>query len=202
MNKLKHHFLWWLVFLGTITFWYIWYSAYTSLSIQNDWAVITKDIWNNVITTINDIWNRTDWIYNSWWNIGIWISNPSNKLEVNWDLKAIWQIYWLWFFPAWVWYTKKPLECIDVCKNLWWRIATSEEMFSYATSKNGFCSIMWVSDSVNLWQAYAGYPMYLNRTTTWCWPTWTWDVPRLVSQSSNLPWTSTSLYDCWCYWIQ
>ncbi len=88
MNKLKHHFLWGLVFLGTITFWYIWYSAYTSLSTQNDWAIITKDIWNNVITTINDIWNRTDWIYSSWWNIGIWNSNPTSKLDVNWLFKV------------------------------------------------------------------------------------------------------------------
>lgn len=97
MNKLKHHFLWWLVFLGTITFWYIWYSAYTSLSIQNDWAVITKDIWNNVINTINSIWTKTDNletktsnIYQSWWNIWIWISNPSAKLDLNWNLNINW----------------------------------------------------------------------------------------------------------------
>ena len=97
MNKLKHHFLWWLVFLGTITFWYIWYSAYTSLSTQNDWAVITKDIWNNVINTINTIWTKTDNleiktsnIYQSWWNVWIWISNPSAKLDLNWNLNINW----------------------------------------------------------------------------------------------------------------
>ncbi|MDD4151845.1 MAG: hypothetical protein PHR68_04485 [Candidatus Gracilibacteria bacterium] len=57
MNKLKYHFLGGLVFLGTVLFGYIGYTAYTNLAIQADGATITRDIWNDVINKVNTIGN-------------------------------------------------------------------------------------------------------------------------------------------------
>lgn len=92
MNKLKYHFLWWLVFLGTITFWFIWYAYITwtwDLPTQKSWDLVTASSWNDIISRINLIWKNTDGIYSSWWNIGIGTNNPKAKLEINWSLKSI-----------------------------------------------------------------------------------------------------------------
>lgn len=90
MNKFKYHILGWFVFLGTVLFWYIWYTAFTTILTQENWATLNKDIWNNLVTAINDIWARTDWIYSNWGNIWIWTNTPSWKLDVNWNLKISW----------------------------------------------------------------------------------------------------------------
>ena len=161
MNKLKHHFLWWLVFLGTISFWYIWYTAYTSLSTQNDWAVITKDIWNNVITTINDIWNRTDWIYSSWWNIWIWTTNPQTKLHLNWNITISWDWNTGWNIIYRVWTANTDLRVITRISPDSWRQWDYEIL--------NFNRTTWIEYNRTMY-AYD----------------WTWYFPKAINQSSDI----------------
>ncbi|MDD4151026.1 MAG: hypothetical protein PHR68_00200 [Candidatus Gracilibacteria bacterium] len=54
-ETIKKAFLGAIVFLGTILFGFIGFSAYTNLATQTDGATITKDIWNDVINSINTI---------------------------------------------------------------------------------------------------------------------------------------------------
>ena len=194
MNKLKHHFLWWLVFLGTITFWYIWYSAYTSLSIQNDWAVITKDIWNNVITTINDIWNKTDWIYSSWWNIGIWTSDITSKLSIKTNSSGV---IWWWLSLKWnndIAYWENNLDSSNNFQIYWfnWTAWTYNlhinrnnwNVWIWTTSPTAKLDVNWVIKSS--WNPHIFWSLTKSDWITWIansfstvtsrwWMTWSWD---------------------------
>ncbi len=171
--------------------------AWTDLWTVSDSDTLTSALWNTVVWKINENGNRLEGIYNVWGDIGVGETNPQAKLDVNWSIRAT------WFYTTWLWYTKTPLACIDACIGMWWRMATSDEMYAVAASKTDICSIMRVLDSNNVNMVLSWYPMYWNKTTsTWCWPTWTWDVPRLVILTSNASWNSTGLYDCWCYWIK
>lgn len=56
-ETIKRAFLWAVVFLGTILFWFIWYSAWTNLIAdipnQNSWDIMTSAIWNNLVDKLN-----------------------------------------------------------------------------------------------------------------------------------------------------
>lgn len=56
-ETIKRAFLWWIVFLWTILFWFMWYSAWTSLTAdipnQNSWDLMTSSIWNNLVDKLN-----------------------------------------------------------------------------------------------------------------------------------------------------
>jgi hypothetical protein len=100
----------WLLVSIWFTLW-IWIIglvyAYT-WTIQTDvwaWSWLTASAWNDTLNNIRYLKESVDskvssqWItswsnisYN-WWNVWIWIT-PTSKLQVNWDLKVWWQIYW------------------------------------------------------------------------------------------------------------
>lgn len=105
-ETIKKAFLWALVFLGTILFWFIWYSSRTNLSTQNNGDTITSSIWNNVINNINDLNTRISntsipsWAvmaFNlsacpTWWNAANW-SNWTPDLR--WEFIRGWD-NWKW----------------------------------------------------------------------------------------------------------
>lgn len=107
MKNLKHYFLWWLIFSGTVIISFIWFAAYTNLPTQNTWDVITSTIWNNLVNKVNTIWTQVDLLSNvptwaimafnlstcpSWWNAANWI---------NWTPDLRWEfIRWL---DSWRW---------------------------------------------------------------------------------------------------
>ncbi|MDD4151455.1 MAG: hypothetical protein PHR68_02465 [Candidatus Gracilibacteria bacterium] len=53
--KIKNSILSGIIFSGTSLFCYLGFAAYTNLATQVDGAIITKDIWNDVINKINTI---------------------------------------------------------------------------------------------------------------------------------------------------
>ncbi len=55
MNKLKYHFLWWLVFLWTVLIWFYSYAALTWTNVPttvNTSTPMTTTLWNNAMTNI------------------------------------------------------------------------------------------------------------------------------------------------------
>ncbi len=205
MNKLKHHFLWWLVFLGTISFWYIWYSAYTSLSIQNDWAVITKDIWNNVITAINDIWNRTDWIYSNNWNITIWnwLNNPISKINI-YDKDNAWEnvsIYKTTTSPNLdVYSTYDWSDDIQSWAIRYW-VRPSDDSWQIWDKKSGsnWNNLVSVNSNWNVW-IWTTTPQ-AKLDVNWTMKIWYWSNFYQLAISWNTTLNTTFSYDIYtCWW--
>ncbi len=161
MNKLKYHFLWWLVFLGTVLFWYIWYTAYTNLATQVDWATITKDIWNDVINTVNSIWAKTDWIYSSWWSIWIWTSLPNSKLDVSWNVTTTWDWNIGWSIIYRVWPANTDVRVIARISPDSWRQWDYEILTMNRTTWAEYNRTMYAYD-------------------------WTWYFPKAINQSSDI----------------
>lgn len=95
MKNLKHFFLWWLVFSGTVIISFIWFAAYTSLPTQENWATLNKDIWNTVIDRINLLWTDLDSVKSSYSQLWVWQTRQAmdivNTSSPNY--RAIWTTY-------------------------------------------------------------------------------------------------------------
>ena len=66
---------------------WIWWSVYIN------WG---KD-YNNMFVTYKNVI-----LSNLWWNVGIWTTNPSQKLEVDWNVVITWTDKYLKFINSWV----------------------------------------------------------------------------------------------------
>lgn len=102
MKNLKHYFLWWLIFSGTIIISFIWFATYTNLPTQNNWDPLTATIWNNLINKVNDIWIKVDTLSNipTWAIMAFNLSScPTWWVAANWDA---WTPDLRWVFIRWL----------------------------------------------------------------------------------------------------
>jgi len=58
-----------------------------------NWDSLTSSMWNNLHTQVKYITTQLSWVV--WlvgltvdWNVWIWKSNPSQKLDVNWNIRS------------------------------------------------------------------------------------------------------------------
>ena len=130
---------------------------------------------------------------------GIWTTDPKATLDVNWSIRAD-SIHFL--TKDWVHYNSTPLQCVDVCTAGWWRMATSSEVYAYASAKMSSCGYVWMIDDKNMNKVARWYPMYINRTTSGCGNLNTGNVPRLEWYLDNQSWSSTWKMNCACSWIK
>lgn len=111
-QKIKEWVILWISFILTIWAINFTYWAYTSLTTVNSWTILTKDIWNQMVSNLDDLDSRIkrNWadLYISWAKLWIWTDMPLSTLEVNWTLRTTWaapQTQWTnisnWMYKAW-----------------------------------------------------------------------------------------------------
>lgn len=167
-ETIKRAFLWALVFLGTILFWFIWYSAWTSLTAdipnQNSWDIMTSAIWNNLVDKLNKTIDNVNLLNTSISNIN---SVPTwAVMAFNLDTCPTWWtalssanwkvIVWVWSdwqwntYTRWItwWEAKHTLSVAEM---------PSHNHTSSTITRTIFDSTWWWS---NYWQD----------TPSWTWP--------------------------------
>jgi len=155
----------WLWLFSTV----IWYWVWTNLSTQNDWDIITKDIWNNLVNTVNNIWSKVETGYSipKWAVIAFNLSScPDGWLEANgnnWTLDLRWEfIRWL---DNWRWVDNSRTlwsHQSDTIRNITWEIKWVAWMWNNAYDWwfqpwiNGVFSVsQWNSTYNKYWWAYS-----------------------------------------------
>jgi len=180
LKKLKDWILFWIWIM--LVFWVV--NAWTNITNVSSWTPLTATIWNDLVTKLNDIGNRTDWIINNWWNTGIWMSTASQKLEVNWSIKAN-----SIFFSDWT-------EQTSAKNYIAWTIWTSSSVNVPFNTK------IYTNNSITLtpwkWQVVMAWPVYWNNFWTWSnWNSYHTHFDLSTSSSSYVPY-----WDGHSYWFE
>lgn len=107
MNFFLRWISFWIWLICTFLLFGLTYWVWTNLSTQNDWDIITKDIWNSLIDNVNKNWNDIDSLKNnintvtiprwwvmafywntcpSWWDLADWSWNEPKTDWTDWTL--------------------------------------------------------------------------------------------------------------------
>lgn len=189
LNTIKKSFLWWIVFLWTILFWFIWYSAWTSLIAdipsQNSWDIMTSSIWNNLVTKLNKTIDNVNYLSDktvptwaimafnwttcpTWWTAADWSWDEKNTSWVNTTLDLRWEfIRWL---DSWRW--------VDIS-----RVLGSNQSDMFKSHHHAQATQNWLAwnreTSNNIWQWYDYWDWYWEVPTSDVW--WTETRPRNIA---------------------
>ena len=170
-------------------------------SITQDWTVVCVGSWTiNWWTPPATGWKFVDWtnpndaVYTTW-NVGIGTTSPSEKLEVNWNVKMSWRLRVNWnvdwsSWEMWVTWNMIQREWNAVFWYNGWNVwigtgtpgakldvDTSVRLASKVNSRN----IVSIGDPIG-WQDNAKYPINLfwSATTGW-WSAYMWiDSPSWI----------------------
>ena len=94
-------------------------------------------------------------------------------------------------------YQCTPKMCLELCIANGMRMATSDEVYAWASQGKDHCEYMWMLNSAYMGKVYHAFPMYTNRTTPDCGTLNTGNIPRLEGTGVD-GWDSTARYNCAC----
>jgi hypothetical protein len=133
-------------------------------------------------------------------NVGIGTTEPSEKLEVNGNLKVTGtgSLQHLKFLECGGRYRCTPKDCLAKCIGLGMRMATYTEVYAWASGGNDHCAWMWMLHSVQ--GLVRAFPMYHNYTVPGqCGRVGTGDIPRMEGfAKAKGSWNSNEKYNCAC----
>lgn len=198
-----------------------WNKTFTGNIIRWDttnWTWNYLNIWSPNSTS-NQIDSYTNWawfrelIFNGWWlrlqkwNVWIWVDNPSEKLEVNWDIKS-WNIFGWWYalFKNLTWNSELISQWLNSSYRTAMVIAKVDDNNQVLLKQNNTANYNWWVETtwskwivwvwnwrMFIWNNWTGEIVFINWGDPW--------IKRLeITTAWNLiPWNDNT-YSFWVSW--
>ncbi len=208
-EQIKNWILFWFSVFLTILF-----LNFTYALISNAWTnpnilevtpatKLTADNWNKLLWNFEFLKSKTENIYSNWWNVGIWVENPTNKLEIDWNLQVNGLINYQRFWESF--YSRMPNNMsflpwwyIDGSITAWMSIWLYYYNLYWCWGQNNFTS--WAIWNVVLvtgsWTSLG--TNYFDNTNIWWWSCWnfrSWFIQ--VTQNNTTIKFRITWYDGW-----
>lgn len=174
-----------------------------------NWRVWTTSICDStlnnckLISNLATLWQfifQSNWanIYYTWWNVGIWTNNPSQKLQVVWNILASWTWTFSWNVLI-VWNTSTY--------KIWSNQTCSQGMINCnptnvsIQSNNSISIITWTTNNFINWIYSTIWWWIWNKIYVAYWFIWWWQSNELKNGSdrSTVWWWSSNIIDWWSY---